>query len=251
MKQKIFLMGTIMVLTASLLQAQDRMNNRQISIFLGGQSVPKLEFTNLAGAPIATQNESNKLPWNFGFRAEREYMVNDLLGWGWCYGLGIRHTGWNVTIPKGTQGTGLLTGLPQDADGELGISLFGISGDVGLYGALHLSSMFEVFGSLGVSFTTYWEMLSSSSYDGRETTFSGSEPISGKLLAPYALLGAKYTFNEDYFISLSCRYSRGFSADNSIKGDAVWDTPFHGGKVEAPFVQDITVMLGVGIMMER
>ena len=250
MTRKIITICTILTLAASWLRAQDRMSNHQISIFVGGQSVPEPSFYNLKDKAIKTKDYSNKLPWNAGFRFERENMVGDKLGWGWCLGGGVRHMGWNTTIPKNTPNTGR-TGLHQDEDAIMSLSFMGISGDVGFYASYHPVSAFEVFGSLGVSGTLYWEMGSSYNYGGYTgDDISGAKTIASSLMGPYGMMGVKYTFNEDYFISLSCRYTHGLASDNGFDDEFNYYGPFYGARVKSSFVDDITVMLGVGIMFE-
>ncbi|MBQ8702788.1 MAG: hypothetical protein IJ524_00240 [Bacteroidales bacterium] len=245
----LFAASLLLVLGAT--QAQSRFDNFQWSINAGTMTVPQASFNDLNGQSIALSDSATMLPMSLGVRCEREIIASDLLAWGWSLGAGVSHTGWNATIPASTPNVGN-SGLTPDEDWTLDIPLLGLWGEAGAYGSLHLGTFFEFYGSLGFSALHYWAYggnASSTSRTDEDAHADADEALASTLLGAYGLLGFKVSFRNDYFISLSARYTYGLN-NASFDGLFNWDADAYSTRVTAPFSSDLSVMLGVGIMIE-
>ena len=245
----------VAILPASV-SAQERFDNMQISIVTGTMDVAQPSFTNLRGDAITVNDYSNTFPWHVGFRVENENMKGDRFGLGWSVGGGVRYMGWQFTVPAGTPFVGA-TGLQQTDDWTIRLGLLGFSLDAGVYGAYHLSHAFEVFGGAGLAVSRFWQEKGIAwengffTEDNPDDTVGDIDGISSTLFGAYGMAGVKLTFNEDYFVSLSARYTHGFSADNQFEGDVTYDGPFYRCHGVAPWTSELMFLLGVGIMIER
>lgn len=236
---------------AIVVRAQDRFDNMQWSFSLGTMSMPEATFCDINGNPVAVSDQSTSLPLAVSLNYERERMVSDLFGWGWQLGVGLRHSGWNATIPAGTPGVANY-GMPPTEDYTLSIPMMGWNSRGGVYAALHLTPVVEFFGSVGATYIYYWNVggkAKSSIFDDVDAGGSVTEPISCSLPGIYGQLGVKATFNRDYFVSLSATYARSLMQD-SYEGSFDWEGSFYSTRLNTPFPSDLSVMLGIGIMIE-
>lgn len=249
--KKFFLFAATLLLVVGATQAQSRFNNFQWSITAGTMTAPQAAFYDLNGQSIALSDSGTMLPLSLGVRCEREVIASDLLAWGWSLGAGLSHTGWNATIPASTPNVSNSGSTPAE-EWSLEIPLLGWWADAGAYGTMYLGSYFEFYGSLGFSAIHYWSYggnASSASRTDKDACADEDDGLSSTLLGPYGLLGIKASFKNDFFISLSARYTYGLN-NATFDGLFNWDAGSYSTRVTAPFTSDFSLMLGVGIMIE-
>lgn len=249
-------MFLVAMFSSSPVSAQERFNNTQISIVAGTMDVAQPSFVNLRGNDMTVNDYAAIFPWHLGFRAENENMMSEKFGLGWSLGGGIRHMNWQFTIPAGTPFVGA-TGLPLTEDWTVRLGFLGFDVDAGVYGAYHLSPIFEVYGGAGLAVSRFFQIKGKAwennyyTENNPDESVGGVDGLSSTLFGAYGMAGVKLTFNEDYFVSLSARYTYGFNSDNKYEGAVTWDGPFYECQASAPWTSELMVLLGVGIMIER
>lgn len=246
--KKVFILSIVMLFAINLLHAQDRYNNVQWSVAAGSMIMPQASFLDLNGGTIDVQDPGQMLPLTLSVQFEREYMVASRLGFGWTLGAGLRNGGWKATVPAATPNLGT---TPSE-DWALSIPMVGGAANGGIYASFHLASWFEIYASAGAAAVRYWNVsgsAASSSTTDNEATDSADEGIEATLLGAYGQLGFKVLFQSDCFVSLSARYSYSLT-EGAADGLFNWSDAAYSTRVTAPFASDLSVMLGVGVMLE-
>lgn len=234
--------------------AQDRFDNFQWSLHYGMPDFPEVTLLDQTDKPITLTDQNTAFPWHASLRFEREKIASDLLGYGFSLSVGVRHSGWNFTIPKGTANVDNTYLGPTDQDCEMYLSMLGFTLDGGAYAALHLTNWMEFDLSAGLAVSRWWEgMGSKCTYGGYEDESGGGSvehTPAGTVFGPYAQGALKFTFNEDYFFSLSARYTMNVTSSKAIEGSIDWDGPFYSCNLNAPMNGELLIMAGIGIMIE-
>lgn len=256
-KLYIAIIAAVAAMAALPAAAQERFDNNQWSIHFGTLQTPTptfLDHRNPAMA-ISINDYSTAFPWGVTMRFEHEKVVSDLFGYGFALSAGVRHTGWNYTIPKGTPYVDNTYLGPTDADCNMYTSLLGFTVDGGAYAALHPTNWFQVYATVGVAVSRWWEGSGSkliyNGYELQGACGAADDGIAGTLLGTFAQVGMKFTFNEDFFFSLSARLVEGFNREGAMSGTLDFNAPFYSCGVNAPFSSEWMLLAGIGVMIEE
>lgn len=238
MKKAILLLTTLSMLciTAS---AQDRLDNHKRQVVIGTQATPTCLWFNEADMPITVDSEGAGVPWSIGYHKDIEKVENDLWGHGITFGLAFQRSLHKATF----------------YGRDLRLQFIGFTGDFGYSLNLHPFNPVDIMVGAGVAGIAKMEFLSTNSGSLRCSVENKAEdggPVFGFMCGPYASLGTKIYINDDAFISLTARYTYRLIGSDPIEGFFFYSgaNPFNYARFEVPFSSDLTVMLGIGLMIE-